>query len=554
MQELADATAAFKSTVKSCLLQLHRALIVQKTCFDYFSNASRLWHERWDLSLSRSYSWSAIALNTAVLSNSIAWADIKASISVVSKDRCLRSMPRKGLGFVPSISDRVVYYPAGHAMALALEQKNAELPRMWSRTYKAFNDNFECDDSVRFEENAACVCVVTNVSYVLCGPTELPDQCNRFAQVELRVIDEVAGVPSKYKYGVDRIEDIAAYHNAVTKCMKKAGEYFPSDEKEQEFVDKLVCWLRQFDGAYGGVSGERLADVVQASNVTSRLSGFTTRNKLLYVSVLTRVLSKILSILVANPAFAAFRSFVDEKQFPDYYDVIKFPVCLETVQNYVTELRYVRPVHFYYAMRLMRDNCVTYCEGRFPEMIEVANLLLFVSIAMCERMIASATERYDLFVDKNSDLDQKLKQPIDAVPSAISAAATVSGDELSEKKTEDSLAVHDDSGALNDKTSSTRDPDDDSGGPAGPMKRLLQPVPGQAFRVCIRLSSGSPEYVISLQKYLNASKPYPIGGCFKMKYLAVDEGIEDNSLVCRNVISCGYFLELNILFSFRVLL
>ncbi|KAG7393727.1 hypothetical protein PHYPSEUDO_004490 [Phytophthora pseudosyringae] len=91
--------------------------------------------------------------------------------------------------------------------------------------------------------------------------------------------------------------------------------------------------------------------------------------------VFLRVLAKLKMLADAGP----FLEPVSEQEFPQYKEIILHPMDLGEMTVKASKLEYKNAAEFMTDLRLMRDNCQLFCEGRFPTLPPLAHNLVYVA-------------------------------------------------------------------------------------------------------------------------------------------------------------------------------
>ncbi|CAH0517831.1 unnamed protein product [Peronospora belbahrii] len=91
--------------------------------------------------------------------------------------------------------------------------------------------------------------------------------------------------------------------------------------------------------------------------------------------VFLRVLAKLKTLADASP----FMEPVSDREFPQYKEIILHPMDLGTMVEKASSLKYNNATEFMSDLRLMRDNCQLFCEGRFPTLPPLAHNLVNVA-------------------------------------------------------------------------------------------------------------------------------------------------------------------------------
>ncbi|KAE9232332.1 hypothetical protein PF004_g9945 [Phytophthora fragariae] len=91
--------------------------------------------------------------------------------------------------------------------------------------------------------------------------------------------------------------------------------------------------------------------------------------------VFLRVLAKLKMLADAGP----FLEPVSDREFPQYKEIILHPMHLGKMTEKASNLEYNNAAEFMTDLRLMRDNCQLFCEGRFPTLPPLAHNLVHVA-------------------------------------------------------------------------------------------------------------------------------------------------------------------------------
>ncbi|KAF1778581.1 WHIM2 domain [Phytophthora cactorum] len=91
--------------------------------------------------------------------------------------------------------------------------------------------------------------------------------------------------------------------------------------------------------------------------------------------VFLRVLAKLKMLADAGP----FLEPVSDREFPQYKEIILHPMDLGKMTMKASKLEYKNAAEFMTDLRLMRDNCQLFCEGRFPTLPPLAHNLVYVA-------------------------------------------------------------------------------------------------------------------------------------------------------------------------------
>ena len=93
---------------------------------------------------------------------------------------------------------------------------------------------------------------------------------------------------------------------------------------------------------------------------------------------------------------APFIEPVDIAQYPDYHDFVETSICLNQIAERVVDGQYLSVGAFLEDMRLLYNNCKTYCAEKFPSVVEAARLILELTRAI---VMARADSGIDRAVD-----------------------------------------------------------------------------------------------------------------------------------------------------------
>lgn len=91
--------------------------------------------------------------------------------------------------------------------------------------------------------------------------------------------------------------------------------------------------------------------------------------------VFLRVLAKLKMLADSGP----FMEPVSDREFPQYKEIILHPMDLGKMSKKASELEYNNATEFMTDLRLVRDNCQLFCEGRFPTLPPLAHNLVNVA-------------------------------------------------------------------------------------------------------------------------------------------------------------------------------
>ncbi|TDH70587.1 uncharacterized protein CCR75_001862 [Bremia lactucae] len=145
----------------------------------------------------------------------------------------------------------------------------------------------------------------------------------------------------------------------------------------------LICTVKKISYHHGGGDPYALAVLKPISNMAQheciRESGtlfcpLPSREQRL-ARVFLRILAKLKMLTDAGP----FLEPVSDREFPQYKEIVLHPMDLGTITAKASNLVYKNSVEFMADLRLMRDNCQLFCEGRFPTLPPLAHNLLYVA-------------------------------------------------------------------------------------------------------------------------------------------------------------------------------
>ncbi|KAL3666523.1 hypothetical protein V7S43_008156 [Phytophthora oleae] len=91
--------------------------------------------------------------------------------------------------------------------------------------------------------------------------------------------------------------------------------------------------------------------------------------------VFLRILAKLKMLADAGP----FLEPVSDREFPQYKEIILHPMDLGKMTTKASKLEYNNSAEFMTDLRLLRDNCQLFCEGRFPTLPPLAHNLVYVA-------------------------------------------------------------------------------------------------------------------------------------------------------------------------------
>ncbi|KAI9907778.1 hypothetical protein PsorP6_003842 [Peronosclerospora sorghi] len=100
---------------------------------------------------------------------------------------------------------------------------------------------------------------------------------------------------------------------------------------------------------------------------------------------LARVFLRILAKLKMHADADPFLEPVSDREFPQYKEIIMHPMDLGKMTKKASELIYKSAAEFMTDLRLMRDNCQLFCEGRFPTLPPLAHNLLNIADAQIKK-------------------------------------------------------------------------------------------------------------------------------------------------------------------------
>ena len=107
------------------------------------------------------------------------------------------------------------------------------------------------------------------------------------------------------------------------------------------------------------------------------------------LAMLSRLLDRILYILIRMPDMEPFLNPVSKTSFPDYISIVDSPLCLRDMEAKIGN--YSSVASFKEDVELIRSNCHKYCADKFPDMIALADRLLHT----VDRLIADFREELE---------------------------------------------------------------------------------------------------------------------------------------------------------------
>ncbi|CAI5739273.1 unnamed protein product [Hyaloperonospora brassicae] len=122
---------------------------------------------------------------------------------------------------------------------------------------------------------------------------------------------------------------------------------------------------------------------------------------------LARVFLRVLARLKMLADAVPFLEPVSNREFPQYKEIVLHPMDLGKMAKKASELKYDTEAEFMADLRLIRDNCQLFCEGRFPTLPPLANNLVNVADAQIKKWgkeIRACEDTHDnpSLVEKNS--------------------------------------------------------------------------------------------------------------------------------------------------------
>ncbi|KAG7402109.1 hypothetical protein PHYBOEH_005672 [Phytophthora boehmeriae] len=151
----------------------------------------------------------------------------------------------------------------------------------------------------------------------------------------------------------------------------------------------MVCTVEKVSYHHGGGDPYALAvlnpiaDMAQHDCVRkpgSLLCTLPSREQRL-ARVFLRILAKLKLLADAGP----FLEPVSDREFPQYKEIILHPMDLGRITDKASKLEYKSGTEFMADLRLMRDNCQLFCEGRFPTLPPLAHNLVSVADSLMKK-------------------------------------------------------------------------------------------------------------------------------------------------------------------------
>jgi hypothetical protein len=105
-------------------------------------------------------------------------------------------------------------------------------------------------------------------------------------------------------------------------------------------------------------------------------STISSRNSQAHLGHVYRVVNRLVNFIRVLPEAKAFLEPVNIHEHPDYHQVIADPIDLGAIRLKAREGGYSRIDGFVEDVTKLRDNCVKYCEVRYPQLVVCANRLL----------------------------------------------------------------------------------------------------------------------------------------------------------------------------------
>ncbi|UIZ26710.1 hypothetical protein KXD40_001766 [Peronospora effusa] len=145
----------------------------------------------------------------------------------------------------------------------------------------------------------------------------------------------------------------------------------------------VICTVEKVSYHHGGGDPYALAvlqpipDMAQHESIRkpgTHLCPLPSREQRL-ARVFLRILAKLKTLADAGP----FLEPVSAQEFPQYKEVILHPMDLGTMTEKASSLGYNNAAEFMSDLRLVRDNCQLFCEGRFPTLPPLAHNLVNVA-------------------------------------------------------------------------------------------------------------------------------------------------------------------------------
>ena len=134
---------------------------------------------------------------------------------------------------------------------------------------------------------------------------------------------------------------------------------------------------------------------------------------------------------------------VDASIYPDYYDTISHPICVERIEEKAIQGSYSSAALFLKDMHLLHRNCEQYCSKDFPQLVEASRLLFELARSILSAPMSSGIEDFvDAFHRRRMQLGgrqfllQRLELELEfsdvAIPDTIEAFETAIAAEKAE--------------------------------------------------------------------------------------------------------------------------
>lgn len=145
----------------------------------------------------------------------------------------------------------------------------------------------------------------------------------------------------------------------------------------------MICTVEKVSYHHGGGDPYALAVLKPNSDMAQHecirqpgtlLCSLPSRDQRL-ARVFLRVMAKLKMLADAGP----FLEPVSNREFPQYKEIILHPMDLGKMTTKASKLEYKSAAEFMTDLRLMRDNCQLFCEGRFPTLPPLAHNLVYVA-------------------------------------------------------------------------------------------------------------------------------------------------------------------------------
>jgi hypothetical protein len=102
---------------------------------------------------------------------------------------------------------------------------------------------------------------------------------------------------------------------------------------------------------------------------------------------LSEIFEMVVSELISIPEAGSFCNPVSQFNVPDYYDIVKKPICLEQIRDKVRNFKYLSCNTFTDDIKLISENCNLY-NGPVHPLTKIAEDLYEKATAMLEKVIA----------------------------------------------------------------------------------------------------------------------------------------------------------------------